>query len=252
MSAPHGSPARSSWESAPLAALEHGVPFADRHIGPDAAGLARMLETIGVGSLEELADTAMPSSIRTDPADWSDDPTGHAPPPPATEAQVLDELRGMAARNTTLEPMLGLGYHGTLTPPVIRRNVLEDPAWYTAYTPYQPEISQGRLEALLNFQTMVCDLTGLDVAGASMLDESTAAAEAMLLLRRADKTKSQPLPRRRRHAAPDRRGAGDARRGAGDRAADRRRDRRAPGATTSSVSCSPPPAPPGRCATTAR
>ncbi|WP_328307143.1 aminomethyl-transferring glycine dehydrogenase [Actinomycetospora sp. NBC_00405] len=190
MSAPHGSPARSSWESAPLAALEHGVPFADRHIGPDAAGLARMLETIGVGSLEELADTAMPSSIRTDPADWSDDPTGHAPPPPATEAQVLDELRGMAARNTTLEPMLGLGYHGTLTPPVIRRNVLEDPAWYTAYTPYQPEISQGRLEALLNFQTMVCDLTGLDVAGASMLDESTAAAEAMLLLRRADKTKS--------------------------------------------------------------
>src|SRR3954470_15146444 len=124
MSAPHGSPARSSWESAPLAALEHGVPFADRHIGPDAAGLARMLETIGVGSLEELADTAMPSSIRTDPADWSDDPTGHAPPPPATEAQVLDELRGMAARNTTLEPMLGLGYHGTLTPPVIRRNVL--------------------------------------------------------------------------------------------------------------------------------
>src|SRR3954447_13388490 len=183
-------PTGSSGESAPLAALEHGVPFADRHIGPDARGLARMLETIGVGSLEELADTAMPSSIRTDPADWSDDPTGHAPPPPATEAQVLDELRGMAARNTTLEPMLGLGYHGTLTPPVIRRNVLEDPAWYTAYTPYQPEISQGRLEALLNFQTMVCDLTGLDVAGASMLDESTAAAEAMLLVRRADKSNS--------------------------------------------------------------
>ncbi|MHC1557710.1 aminomethyl-transferring glycine dehydrogenase [Actinomycetospora sp. C-140] len=180
----------SSWESAPLAALEHGVPFADRHIGPDARGLARMLETIGAGSLEELADRAMPTSIRTDPADWSDDATGHAPPPPATEAQVLEELRGMAARNTVLEPMLGLGYHGTITPPVIRRNVLEDPAWYTAYTPYQPEISQGRLEALLNFQTMVCDLTGLDVAGASMLDESTAAAEAMLLLRRADKTKS--------------------------------------------------------------
>jgi len=149
-----------------------------------------MLETIGVGSLEELADTAMPSSIRSDPADWSDDATGTAPPPPATEAQVLDELRALAARNTTLEPMLGLGYHGTITPAVIRRNVLEDPAWYTAYTPYQPEISQGRLEALLNFQTMVCDLTGLDVAGASMLDESTAAAEAMLLLRRADKSKS--------------------------------------------------------------
>ncbi|MDF2976159.1 MAG: gcvP [Actinomycetospora sp.] len=192
MTAPHGSPSpsRSPWNSAPLAALEHGVPFADRHIGPDARGLARMLETIGVGSLEELADTAMPSSIRSDPADWSDDPTGAAPPPPATEAQVLDELRTLAASNTTLEPMLGLGYHGTITPPVIRRNVLEDPAWYTAYTPYQPEISQGRLEALLNFQTVVCDLTGLDVAGASMLDESTAAAEAMLLLRRADKTKS--------------------------------------------------------------
>ncbi|HSK59079.1 MAG TPA: glycine dehydrogenase, partial [Actinomycetospora sp.] len=190
MTAPHGSPSQSPWNSAPLAALEHGVPFADRHIGPDARGLARMLETIGVGSLEELADTAMPSSIRSDPADWSADPTGAAPPPPATEAQVLDELRALAASNTTLEPMLGLGYHGTITPPVIRRNVLEDPAWYTAYTPYQPEISQGRLEALLNFQTVVCDLTGLDVAGASMLDESTAAAEAMLLLRRADKTKS--------------------------------------------------------------
>ena len=194
MNASHG-PASSSqsggsWESAPLAALEHGVPFADRHIGPDARGLARMLETVGVGSLEELADRAMPTSIRTDPVDWADDPTGAAPPPPATEAQVLEELRGLAAQNTVLEPMLGLGYHGTITPPVIRRNVLEDPAWYTAYTPYQPEISQGRLEALLNFQTMVCDLTGLDVAGASMLDESTAAAEAMLLLRRADRTKS--------------------------------------------------------------
>lgn len=173
-------------DSAPLAALEHGVPFADRHIGPDAHQLARMLETIGVGSLEELADTAMPSSIRSDPADW--EPTGphdQAPPPPATEEQVLGELRALAASNTTLVPMIGLGYHGTITPPVIRRNVLEDPAWYTAYTPYQPEISQGRLEALLNFQTMVADLTGLDVAGASMLDESTAAAEAMLLLRRA-------------------------------------------------------------------
>ncbi len=182
----------SSLASAPLAALEHGVPFADRHIGPDARDLARMLETVGVGSLEELADRAMPASIRSDPADWeaAHGSVDQAPPPPATEAEVLTELRDLAARNTTLVPMLGLGYHGTVTPPVIRRNVLEDPAWYTAYTPYQPEISQGRLEALLNFQTMVCDLTGLDVAGASMLDESTAAAEAMLLVRRADKTKS--------------------------------------------------------------
>ncbi|GLZ52526.1 aminomethyl-transferring glycine dehydrogenase [Actinomycetospora sp. NBRC 106378] len=168
-----------------LAALEHGRPFSERHIGPDAGELARMLETVGVGSLEELADAAMPTSIRTDPADW---PTSgdrdRVPPPAATEAEVLDELRALADANTALVPMLGLGYHGTITPPVIRRNVLEDPAWYTAYTPYQPEISQGRLEALLNFQTVVCDLTGLDVAGASMLDESTAAVEAMMLLRR--------------------------------------------------------------------
>jgi glycine dehydrogenase len=181
----------SSLDRHSLAALEHGTPFTERHIGPDAAELGRMLETIGVGSLEELADRAMPTSIRSDPADWeSGGPGDQAPPPAATEAQVLDELRALAASNTVLTPMLGLGYHGTVTPPVIRRNVLEDPAWYTAYTPYQPEISQGRLEALLNFQTVVCDLTGLDVAGASMLDESTAAAEAMLLLRRVDKSKS--------------------------------------------------------------
>ncbi|MEJ2871312.1 aminomethyl-transferring glycine dehydrogenase [Actinomycetospora sp. OC33-EN08] len=176
-----------------LAALEHGRPFSERHIGPDAGELARMLETIGVGSLEELADAAMPTSIRSDPADWEGERTpgsvDSAPPPAATEAEVLDELRALAGSNTMLVPMLGLGYHGTITPPVIRRNVLEDPAWYTAYTPYQPEISQGRLEALLNFQTVVCDLTGLDVAGASMLDESTAAVEAMMLLRRVVKNR---------------------------------------------------------------
>jgi glycine dehydrogenase len=183
----------SSTDRHSLAALEHGTPFTERHIGPDAGELARMLETIGVGSLDELADRAMPTSIRSDPADWDAErargSVDSAPPPAATEAQVLDELRALAASNTVLTPMLGLGYHGTVTPPVIRRNVLEDPAWYTAYTPYQPEISQGRLEALLNFQTVVTDLTGLDIAGASMLDESTAAAEAMLLLRRVDKRK---------------------------------------------------------------
>nr|MDQ2707828.1 glycine dehydrogenase (aminomethyl-transferring) [Actinomycetota bacterium] len=167
-----------------LAALERGVPFVRRHIGPDDAELARITQAIGVVSLDELADQAVPPGIRTG---FQTDTTL---PPPATEAEALAELRTLAARNTATVPMIGLGYHGTLTPPVIRRNVLESPAWYTAYTPYQPEISQGRLEALLNFQTVVSDLTGLPVAGASMLDEATAAAEAMTLLRRAGKSKS--------------------------------------------------------------
>ncbi|HEU5475245.1 MAG TPA: aminomethyl-transferring glycine dehydrogenase [Actinophytocola sp.] len=168
----------------PLAALEQGIPFADRHVGPRPAELARMLDVVGVGSLEELAERAVPESIR-------DRDAGIELPPPATEAQALAELRALAAGNRTMVQMIGLGYHGTLTPPVILRNVLESPAWYTAYTPYQPEISQGRLEALLNFQTMVADLTGLPVSNASMLDESTAAAEAMTLLRRAGRSKSR-------------------------------------------------------------
>jgi glycine dehydrogenase len=167
----------------PLAALEHGTPFADRHVGPRPAELARMLDVIGVGSLEELAERAVPSSIR-------ERDLVIELPAPATETEALAELRALAARNTPMVQMIGLGYYGTITPPVIRRNVLEDPAWYTAYTPYQPEISQGRLEALLNFQTAVADLTGLPVANASMLDESTAAAEAMTLVRRAGRSKS--------------------------------------------------------------
>ncbi|HWC84270.1 MAG TPA: aminomethyl-transferring glycine dehydrogenase [Pseudonocardiaceae bacterium] len=168
----------------PLAALEHGTPFADRHVGPRPAELAAMLDTIGVGSLDDLADLAIPPSIRH---------TGDEPdnlPEPATETEALAELRALAARNRPMTQMIGLGYHGTITPPVIRRNVLESPAWYTAYTPYQPEISQGRLEALLNFQTVVGDLTGLPVANASMLDESTAAAEAMTLVRRAGRART--------------------------------------------------------------
>ncbi len=167
----------------PLAELEHGTPFADRHIGPRPAELAQMLDAIGVGSLEELAALALPRTLA------APDAVSNLPAP-APEAQALAELRERAARCHPRVPMIGMGYHGTVTPPVIRRSVLENPAWYTAYTPYQPEISQGRLEALLNFQTMVCDLTGLPVANASLLDEATAAAEAMTLLRRAGRAGS--------------------------------------------------------------
>jgi glycine dehydrogenase len=167
----------------PLAALEQGTAFAERHIGPRPEELSHILDVIGVGSLDELAERAIPSSIR-------DFGLAMALPMPASEAQALAELRALAASNRPMVQMIGLGYHGTVTPPVIRRNVLESPAWYTAYTPYQPEISQGRLEALLNFQTMIADLTGLPIANASMLDEATAAAEAMTLVRRAGKSKS--------------------------------------------------------------
>jgi glycine dehydrogenase len=166
-----------------LAALEHGTPFTDRHIGPRPDEMARILDVIGVSSLDELAERAVPASIR------ETDPVMNLAPA-ATEAEALAELRALAARNRPVTQMIGLGYYGTQTPPVILRNVLESPAWYTAYTPYQPEISQGRLEALLNFQTMVADLTGVPVANASMLDESTAAAEAMTLVRRGGKSKS--------------------------------------------------------------
>ncbi|HEY5858025.1 MAG TPA: aminomethyl-transferring glycine dehydrogenase [Aldersonia sp.] len=157
--------------------------FADRHIGPDAADLSQMLDVIGVGSLDELAGKAVPVSIL--------DRAGlESLPAPASEHEALAELAALAASNTVATSMIGLGYYDTLTPPVLVRNILENPAWYTAYTPYQPEISQGRLEALLNFQTMVSDLTAMEVANSSMLDEATAAAEAMTLLRRAGKSRS--------------------------------------------------------------
>ncbi|MFC5287907.1 aminomethyl-transferring glycine dehydrogenase [Actinokineospora guangxiensis] len=167
----------------PLAALERGTPFADRHIGPRPAELVRILDTVGVGSLDELAARAIPAAIREDGLRLD-------LPDPATETEALAELRALAESNRSLAPMIGLGYYGTVTPPVIRRNVLESPAWYTAYTPYQPEISQGRLEALINFQTMVAELVGLPTANASMLDEATAAAEAMTLLRRGGRSTS--------------------------------------------------------------
>jgi glycine dehydrogenase len=162
-----------------LAELEGDAPFASRHIGPRAEEIDKMLAAVGRASLEELAQEAVPESIRATSA--------LSLPPAATEAQALAELRALADRNRVTVPMLGLGYHGTHTPPVVLRNVLENPAWYTAYTPYQPEISQGRLEALLNFQTVVGDLTGLATANASLLDEATAAAEALTLCRRQSK-----------------------------------------------------------------
>ncbi|MGC4932133.1 aminomethyl-transferring glycine dehydrogenase [Gordonia sp. DT30] len=163
--------------------------FVDRHVGPDAEETARILATIGVDSLDELAARVVPAVIADDPRDNGLD----ALPAAVSEHEALATLAGLAARNTVMRSMIGLGYYDTHTPPVILRNVLENPAWYTAYTPYQPEISQGRLEALLNFQTMVADLTGLPVANSSMLDEATAAAEAMTLMRRAGKSKSARL-----------------------------------------------------------
>ncbi len=163
--------------------------FADRHVGPDSAELTRILDIVGVGSLDELAARAVPASI-LDAA-----PAGVAAgldvlDAALSEHDALAELSELAAQNTVATSMIGLGYYDTLTPPVLVRNILENPAWYTAYTPYQPEISQGRLEALLNFQTMVGDLTGMEIANSSMLDEGTAAAEAMTLLRRASRSRS--------------------------------------------------------------
>jgi glycine dehydrogenase len=161
----------------------HG--FASRHIGPDHDEQAKMLAVVGYGSLDELVADAVPDAIREEIGRRS------ALPAAVGEEQVIARLRELAAQNRVVTSMIGLGYHGTLTPPVIKRNVLESPAWYTAYTPYQPEISQGRLEALLNFQTVIADLSGLPVAGASLLDEPTAAAEAMSLCRRSSKSTSQ-------------------------------------------------------------
>lgn len=147
--------------------------FASRHIGPSAAEIEKMLHTVGSPTLDELINGTVPAAIRL----------GHdlALPPARTEEQALADLRSLMERNTIAQSFIGAGYHGTFTPAVIRRNILENPGWYTAYTPYQAEIAQGRLEALLNFQTMVCDLTGMQISNASLLDEATAAAEAMSL-----------------------------------------------------------------------
>ncbi|OMC29916.1 aminomethyl-transferring glycine dehydrogenase [Mycobacterium colombiense] len=167
--------------------------FAARHIGPDGQAVAAMLAVIGVDSLDELAAKALPAGILDRLTAGGAAPGLDRLPPPATETESLAELRALAEANTVAVSMIGQGYYDTLTPPVLLRNIMENPAWYTAYTPYQPEISQGRLEALLNFQTMVADLTGLEVANASMLDEGTAAAEAMTLMHRAARGKANRL-----------------------------------------------------------
>ena len=169
-------------EIRPLDAIEMRDDFASRHIGPTPQDVEAMLEVIGVPTIQDLLGRTVPASIRHDePLDLD---------PALTERETVEALRAMARRNRPLVSMIGMGYHGTVTPPVVLRNVLENPAWYTAYTPYQAEVSQGRLEALLNFQQMVMDLTGMELANASLLDEATAAAEAMAMARRVSRAKS--------------------------------------------------------------
>ncbi len=153
-----------------------------RHIGPSPAEMDQMLKAVGVASLDELIDQTVPASIRQSvPLGWA----------PLSEHELLARMRAVAGRNKVMTSLIGQGYYGTVTPPAIQRNILENPAWYTAYTPYQPEIAQGRLEALLNYQTMIADLTGLPVANASLLDEATAAAEAMAMAERVAKSKAR-------------------------------------------------------------
>ena len=159
--------------------LENHADFIQRHIGPTVQQQTAMARAIGYDNLDALIDDTVPSAIRRQQPMQL--------PGAQTEQQVIARLRELAGRNIVNRSFIGMGYHDTITPPVIQRNVLENPGWYTAYTPYQPEISQGRLEALLTFQQMILDLTGMDLANASMLDEGTAAAEAMTLLQRVNK-----------------------------------------------------------------
>ncbi|MGY0635086.1 aminomethyl-transferring glycine dehydrogenase [Luteimonas sp. A478] len=161
--------------------LEHHDAFVERHIGPNDAEIAHMLEVIGLDSLDGLTEAVVPESIRNNTLDL---------PASMTEEEALAKIRAVADRNKVFRSFIGQGYYGTHVPQVILRNILENPAWYTAYTPYQAEISQGRMEALINFQTMCADLTGMDIANASLLDEATAAAEAMTLAKRAGRSKS--------------------------------------------------------------
>ncbi len=162
--------------------LEHHDAFIERHIGPNDAEIASMLRLLGYDSLEAMTDAIVPGKIKS--------PAPLALPSPITEVEALAKIRAIADKNQVFRSFIGQGYYGTLTPNVILRNILENPAWYTAYTPYQAEISQGRMEALINFQTMCADLTGMEIANASLLDEGTAAAEAMTLAKRSAKSKS--------------------------------------------------------------
>jgi len=168
-----------------LAELEAADSFVARHVAPQGGDIAAMLDLLGVETLDELVGRTVPGAIRAS--------APLALPPPIDEAATIAELRGLAEQNRRVKSLIGLGYHGTVTPPVILRNVLESPAWYTAYTPYQAEISQGRLEALLNFQTMIVSLTGMEIANASMLDEATAAAEAVSMAHAVAKAKSEVI-----------------------------------------------------------
>ena len=167
---------------ASLRSLEHHDAFVSRHIGPNDAEIAHMLDVVGHASLDAMTDAIVPGSIRSG--------TALDLPPPMTEVDALAKIRAVADRNQVFRSFIGQGYYGTFVPNVILRNILENPAWYTAYTPYQAEISQGRMEALINFQTMLADLTGMEIANASLLDEATAAAEAMTLAKRSAKSKS--------------------------------------------------------------
>jgi glycine dehydrogenase len=169
----------------PLASLEDRSQFQARHIGPDGVDETLMCAAIGVASRQALMDAVVPAGIRRAAAMQL--------PAPVGEAEGLAELRAIAAKNRVLKSFIGQGYSDTHTPGVILRNILENPAWYTAYTPYQAEISQGRMEAILNFQTLVCDLTGMAIANGSMLDEATSAAEAVTLAKRSVKSKSNVL-----------------------------------------------------------
>ena len=162
--------------------LQNAAEFIARHIGPSAEDQQQMLSTLGCNSLQQLTAQVVPEAIA-----MADD---LAVVDGCSEAQALEELRALARQNKVFRSFIGQGYYNTITPNVIQRNILENPAWYTAYTPYQPEISQGRLEALINFQTMITDLTGMQMSNASMLDEGTAAAEAMALCQRMSKSKS--------------------------------------------------------------